>query len=102
MKWIKGFLVAGQSVFVYMATLVGVLLSQYAPLLISHAPIATTFQWIRLAISMGIAFYLVVGQEEGGDSEGKRKNFKRRVANALAHGMSWSSLIGIAGLAAGA
>lgn len=91
----------GGSVIVYMSTLLGIMLSQYAPLLLSHGKIDTAFQWIRLGISMGIAFYLMVGQEEGGDAEGKAKNFKRRIANAISHGMAWNTLMGIAGQAAG-
>lgn len=93
---------AGSSIVVYLATLLGVLLSQYAPLLISHEPISTPFEWIRLGISAAMAFYLVVGQERGGDDEGKQKNFKRRVANAISHGIAWNSVIGIAGAAASA
>ena len=86
---------------VYLATLVGIVLSQYAPLLLSHERIDTAFDWFRLGISCLIAFYLVAGQEEGGDEEGKRKHLKRRIANALAHGIAWNSILGIAGTAAG-
>lgn len=101
MKTIKALLAAGSSLIVYLSTLLGILLSQYAPLLLSHQPISTTFQWIRLAISMAIAFYIMAGQESGGDIEGKAKNFKRRVANAMAHGISWNTIMGIAGQSAG-
>ena len=92
---------AGSSIAVYLATLLGILLSQYAPLLLSHAPISTAFQWIRFGISAAMAFYLVVGQEQGGDPDGKAANFKRRIANAISHGMAWNTAIGIAGQAAG-
>lgn len=101
MPKLKAFMESLASGFiVYFATLMGVLLSQYAPMLLTHDPI-TTFSWVRLGISMAIAFYLVAGQEEGGDIDGKRKHLKRRIANALAHGISWNTIIGIAGISAG-
>lgn len=88
-------------VAVYAATFLGVLLSQYAPLLLEHGPINTTFEWLRLAISAVIAFYIVVSGESGGDREGKRANVRRRLAAAFAHGIAWNTLVGIAGQAAG-
>ena len=96
----------GSSVLVYLATLAGIAMAQYAPKLITGEPMSTAFDWMRLAISMMVAFYLVVGQEEGGDEDelarvAKRKHLKRRIANAMAHGLGWSTIIGIAGQAAG-
>jgi hypothetical protein len=100
-KIVEVFKRIGSGFAVYFATLAGIALAQYAPKLLTHERIDTAFDWMRLGISMLVAFYLVVGQEEGGDEEGKRKHLKRRVANALAHGVAWSSILGIAGQAAG-
>jgi hypothetical protein len=93
---------AFNAVAVYLATLVGILLSQYAPLLLSHARLDSTFDFVRLAISMAVAFYVVSQHESGGDEDGKKKNINRRLANAFAQGISWNTLMGIAGAAAGA
>jgi hypothetical protein len=88
-------------VAVYLATLIGILLSQYAPLLLTHARLDTAFDFVRLAISMAVAFYVVASQENGGDEEGKKRNFKKRIANAFSQGVAWNSIMGIAGTAAG-
>ena len=89
------------AVGVYLATLVGILLSQYAPLLLTHNRLDSTFDFVRLAISAAVAFYVVFSQEQGGDEEGKRKNVGKRLANAFSHGIAWNSIMGIAGTAAG-
>lgn len=89
------------SAVVYFATLLGVLLAQWAPMLIDGSR-PSTYSWFRLGISAAVAFYLVVGQEEGGDAEGKRRHLKRRIANAISHGIAWNAVLGIAGAAAGA
>lgn len=99
-KWLEGLSTAGQSIAVYVATLLGVLLAQYAPLLLTHEKLDSAFDWVRLGISCGVALYLVAGQEEGGEETGKRAHFKRRIANALSHGIAWNTLMGIAGTAA--
>lgn len=91
----------GSSILVYLATLTGIVIAQYGPKLLTSERLDTAFDWVRLGISCLIAFYLVVGQEEGGDAEGKKKHLKRRIANALAHGISWNTILGIAGTAAG-
>ena len=89
-------------VAVYVATLIGILLSQYAPLLLTHNRLDSAFDFVRLAISAAVAFYIVANDESGGDEEGKRKNFRKRLGNAFAHGVAWNSIMGIAGAAAGA
>jgi hypothetical protein len=90
------------AVGVWLATLMGVLLSQYAPLLLTQARLDSVFDWVRLGISAVLSLYIVSQDESSGDPDGKRKNLKRRVATAFAHGMAWSQMVGIAGLAAGA
>ena len=93
----------GLSFAVYFATLAGIFIAQFGPMLALGTPLSLkTYGALRLIISMLIAFYLVVGQEEGGDPVGKGKNLKRRIANALSHGVTYNALIGIAQQAAGA
>lgn len=86
---------------VYLFTLIGILLSQYAPLLLKQGTIDTPFEMIRLGISAVVAFYIVATDETTDDPEGKKKNLKRRLAHAFTHGFTWNSIIGIAGQAAG-
>lgn len=101
MKWVTLMRKVGYSVSVYMATLVGIILSQYAPLLLTHERLDSAFDFVRLGISAAVAFYVVANDENGGDEEGKRRNFRKRIASAFAHGVAWNSLMGIAGTAAG-
>jgi hypothetical protein len=88
------------AVAVYIATFLGIVLSQYAPLLLTKGKLDNVFDFVRLGISALVAFYVVATQEQGGDEEGKRKNINKRIANAFAHGIAWNSIMGIAGTAA--
>ena len=90
-----------QGLGIYACTLFGVLLSQYAPLLLRQGRIDSTFQWVRLAISAVVALYVVSSDETQGDQEAKKSNLKRRVHAAFMSGMGWSAIMGIAGQAAG-
>lgn len=102
MKWLKRVSIGASSVVVYLATLLGIFIAQFSPKLATGQGFSIkTYGWFQLVISVGIAFYLVVGQEEGGDDEGKKKNLKRRIANAISHGISYNAVLGIAGAAAG-
>lgn len=97
----KALTTTGSSVLVYVFTLLGIFIAQFGPMLVSAQPLSLhTYGIVKLLISMAIAFYIVVGQEEGGDDIGKQKNLKRRIANALSHGISYNALIGLAGQAA--
>jgi hypothetical protein len=91
-----------EAVGVYFFTFLGIVLSQYAPLLLKQGKIDTPFEWIRLAISAAIAFYIVATNEATGDPDGKRNNLKHRLAHSFAQGYAWNGMIGIAGQAAGA
>jgi hypothetical protein len=86
---------------VYIGTLIGILLSQYAPLLLTSSRLDSTFDWVRLAISAAVALYIVGTDESAGDPAGKAAHWRRRLGNAFAHGVAWNSIIGIAGVAAG-
>ena len=86
---------------VYVATLIGILLSQYAPLLLKHDRLDITFDFVRLAISAAVAFYIIAQDEGQGDPAGKKANLRKRIGNAFAHGVAWNSIMGIAGAAAG-
>ena len=83
---------------VYFATFIGILLSQYAPLLLTHGQLDFVFDTVRTVISGVVAFYIVMNDEAGGDLEGKRKNLRKRIGAAFAHGVTWSTLIGIGGM----
>jgi hypothetical protein len=87
---------------VYIFTFLGIILSQYAPLLLKQGIIDTPFEWIRLGISGAIAFYIIASDESEGDEEGKKRNLKKRLAHAFTHGYCWNGLLGLAGQAAGA
>jgi hypothetical protein len=101
MKALKIVGAAFNAISVYLSTLIGILLSQYAPLLLTHSRLDSAFDFVRLGISAAVAFYVVASQEQGGDEEGKKRNFKKRIANAFSHGIAWNSIMGIAGAAAG-
>lgn len=105
MKWLKKISLAGSSLIIYLCTLLGVLLAQFGPMLATNAPVSLkTYGWFRLCISAGIAFYLVAGQEQDDGSDeaksGKARNLKRRIANAISHGLAYNTVIGLAGAAA--
>jgi hypothetical protein len=85
---------------VYTFTLMGILLSQYAPLLLQQGKISATVQGIRLAISAVIALYIVTTDEGHGEPDGKQKNWKRRMSHAFTQGYTWNGLLGIASQAA--
>jgi len=92
-KWLGAVV---QAVGVYVFTLLGIMLSQFAPLLMEQGPIQTPFQWIRLFISAGLALYIVASEEgRGNDAEAKAANIKRRLATAFTHGYTWNGLLGL-------
>jgi hypothetical protein len=93
------------SVLAYILTVAGILFSNVVPLIKSNEPFTIDMGIWRIAASMVIAFIFVGQQEqltadESGSNakarEGRRKNFKNRMANALAHGFMWAQLINIA------
>ena len=103
MKLWKVLTTTGSGILVYLCTLAGIFIAQFGPQLVSvdHAISLKAYGAVRLGLSAVMAFYLMVGQETGGDDLGKAKNLKRRLVNALSHGVSWNALIGLAGTAAG-
>ena len=102
MKFIKVLFTTGSSVVVYVCTLLGIFIAQFGPQLVSadHAISLRAYGMVRLGLSAVMAFYLMIGQEAGGDDAGKAKNLKRRIVNAFQHGLGWNTLIGLAGAAA--
>jgi len=90
-----------ESIGVYLFTLIGIFLAQYAPLLLKSEPVDTPFQWLRLALSAGVALYIVMTDEGTGDKEGKKANLKKRLAHSLTQGYMWAGLMGMAGQVAG-
>jgi hypothetical protein len=90
-----------EAIGVYVCTLLGILLSQYAPLLLKQGQLNTTIEWARLVISAAVALYVVASDEGKGDPEGRKRNLKRRLSNAFAAGYVWNGMLGLAGQAAG-
>ena len=85
------------SFFAYVMTVLGVVISNYIPELGKNSVINVKLDTVRLLLSAVVALMIVGQQETKGDPIGKRKNFIPRMANALAHGIAWNSLIQIAG-----
>ena len=90
-----------EEIGVYLFTLIGIVLSQYAPMLIQSGEIRLGSQWLRLAVSAGMALYLVAKDESSGDKEGRAANLKKRLASAISSGYMWNGLVGLAGQVAG-
>jgi hypothetical protein len=86
---------------VYLFTLLGIVLSQYAPLLLQPGAINVSLGWVRFGISAGMALYLVARDEGEGDKEGRSKNLRKRLAGACAAGYMWNGIVGLAGQAQG-
>ncbi len=89
----------------YILTVVGILCSNYLPLLKTNQPIDITIDWWRIGLSAIVAL-LIIGKQENldvdseGDTkksrEGRRKRFSLRMINALAQGIMWNQIIQLA------
>lgn len=90
----------------YIMMMIGILASNYIPLLKTGDKIDIELGWGRIVLA-GIVALLVVGKQEyipsKGDTiattaarAGRRSNFIMRMANALAQGMMWSQIIQLA------
>ncbi len=84
-----------EGVGVYLFTFMGILLSQYGPMLGKRDPINVKLEWIRLAISAAMALYIVMKDESKGDAEGRKNNLKRRLGKAFSNGVSFNVISGI-------
>jgi hypothetical protein len=97
----KVFVSCLEGVGVYFCTFLGILLAQYAPLLMKQGSVDTTVEWVRLGLSAGIAFYVLAVEEGKGDEEGRRRNLKKRLCHAFTSGYAFNGLLGLAGQAVG-
>jgi hypothetical protein len=88
----------------YVLTIVGILLSNYIPLLKTTGIIDIKMDWFRIGISAIVAIMIIGKQEsleldETGSKEkskaGRKKRFSIRMFNALAQGISWSTIMNI-------
>lgn len=107
-----------ENVFIYVATLSGVLLSKFGPPLIAlfkdDRPFQLTkFVALQLAIGVVIAFAIIIHDEQIGMSEddpeklaknkaAKKAAFMKRLRNAFTHGLGWMALVsGMLGIGGG-
>lgn len=80
---------------IYSFSVIGILTSQYLPQFrqtgfIDLHPI----NWGTFVISCIIAFMISFSMDIGSDTDGARKNWKRRAAFALTNGAMWQTIIG--------
>jgi hypothetical protein len=92
-------------VLAYFLTIVGILLSSYLPMLKTTGTIDVSLDFWRIGISAVVALIIVgknesVSPDENGNTEkaraGRRKNFLPRMANALAQGIAWNTIMQMA------
>jgi hypothetical protein len=89
----------------YVLTIIGIMLSNYLPLLKTTGTIDIKADWWRMGISAMVALLIIGKQEslaidENGSTdkakEGRKKKFSIRMFNALSNGISWATLIDMA------
>jgi len=101
--WYKVFDVL-DDILAYILTVIGILASNYLPLLKTNDPIDISITWWRVGLAAIMAL-LVIGKQESLDMDengstekaraGRRKRFSTRMVNALAQGVMWSQLISL-------
>lgn len=89
----------------YFLTIIGIMISNYIPLLKTTGTINIQADWWRIGISAVVAL-MIVGKQESLDTdengstlkakEGRKKRFTIRMFNALSQGMAWQQLIDMA------
>lgn len=89
----------------YFLTIIGIMISNYIPLLKTTGTIHIETDWWRIGISAIVALMIIGRQEtltidENGSTDkakaGRKKKFSLRMFNALSQGMAWAQLIDIA------
>ena len=89
----------------YILTIVGIIISNYIPLLKNSGTIHIEADWWRMGISAMVALLIIGKQEalsidENGSTDkakaGRKKKFSIRMFNALSNGISWATLIDMA------
>lgn len=93
-------------VLAYILTVVGILFSNAVPLLKSNEPLDLDMGTMRIVAACIVAILFVSNQESVGEvegetkakaKEGRRKNFKKRMINALSQGFMWSQVMNMVG-----
>lgn len=89
-------------VLAYVLTVVGILFSNVVPMLKTNEPIVIDIGMMRIVAACIVAILFVSNQESvheiDGETkakakEGRRKNFKKRMINALSQGFMWSQVM---------
>jgi hypothetical protein len=89
----------------YFLTIIGIMISNYLPLLKTTGTIHIETDWWRIGISAVVALMIIGKQEtliadENGSTDkakaGRKKKFTLRMFNALSQGMAWAQLIDMA------
>jgi len=86
----------------YVLTIIGILLSNYIPLLRETNIITIQMDWFRIGISAIVAL-MIIGKQEALESdetgnktkarEGRKKRFGVRMFNALSQGIAWATIM---------
>ena len=93
-------------VLAYVLTVVGILFSNAVPLLKNNEPLILDMGMMRIVAACIVAILFVSNQESVGETEGetkakakegRRKNFKKRMINALSQGFMWSQVMNMVG-----
>jgi len=80
---------------IYSFAVIGVLISRYLPQFRAHGFIDLNHITLGTLIpSCVIAFMISFGMDFDSDTEGARRNWKRRAAFALTNGAMWQTIIG--------
>jgi hypothetical protein len=102
--WYKVFDVL-DDILAYILTIIGILCSNYLPLLKSNGIIDISIDWWRIGLAAVVALMIIGKQEtleidENGTTEkskqGRRKRFALRMINSLSQGVLWNQIIQLA------
>lgn len=99
--WPKVFDIA-DDVLAYVLTIVGILLSNYVPLLKETGAMDIHIDPWRVGIASLVAILVVAKQESLDPNDhdaakaGRRRNFGQRMAAALSHGIAWNQIMQMA------
>lgn len=88
--------------FLYLCTVVGVLMSRYVDRLQEIMEGAgeielslSQFSWMRLVFALFIALIITYAIEREGDKAGKRKNLRKRIVMHVAYGTLWPTILNL-------
>ena len=102
--WLKLFDIL-DDIMAYILTIIGILCSNYLPLLKTNGKIDIIVDWWRIGLAAIVAL-LVIGKQESLDMDengstdksksGRKKRFTIRMINALSQGIMWAAFINLA------